>query len=94
MLYSVKVRTTPSSSASGDNASQKLKAMLESIPKGTMEVDCTILPGRYCYLTSSQRKWTEFPSKELAASMLHTVPDAFTGDDFSMVHALFCMYML
>ncbi len=85
----MKVRTTSSSSTSNDKAAQQLKALLESIPQGTIEVDCTILPGRYCYLTSSQRKWTEFPSKELAASMLHTVPDAFTGDDFSKVHTLF-----
>ena len=91
MPYSVKVKATPSLSASDDNATQKLKAMLESIPQGTMEVDCTILPGRYCYLTSSLRKWTQFPSKELAASMLHTVPGTFTGDDFLKVRIIICM---
>ena len=84
----MKVRTTSSSSTSNDKAAQQLKALLESIPQGTIEVDCTILPGRYCYLTSSQRKWTEFPSKEFAANMLHTVPDAFTGDAFSKVYTL------
>lgn len=78
-------------SSSTSHSVQNLKGLLESIPYKSVEVDYKILPGRYCYVTSSPQKWTAFPTKELAANMLqsHNVPDMFTGDDFSKVCIIF-----
>ncbi len=85
-----------SSSRFDETASRKLISLYESIPQGTIEVDDSILPGHYCYLTSFPQKWTAFDSKKRAASMLHVMPDTFTRDDFSKVYKychFVCMYV-
>ena len=84
MTYSAMVRKTPSTSASSEESMQELKKLLDSISP-VPNIECSILPGRHCYLISPQRKWTEFPGKEIAISMLSTLPDTFAGENFTKV---------
>ena len=88
MSYSAKVRTSSSTSALSASAVQKLKEDL-SVSKPKVEAEVNVPCGRYCYVTSHRQgqgsAWTEFPSKELAAQMLHSVPDAFDANAFTKV---------